>query len=29
MFRGSEKGLKGYPLFFRSPEGEIKSEEES
>jgi hypothetical protein len=29
MFRGSEKGIKGDPLFFGSPEGEIKSEEES
>jgi hypothetical protein len=29
MFRGSERGLKGDPLFFGSPEGEIKSEEES
>jgi hypothetical protein len=29
MFRGSEKGLKGDPLFFGSPEGETKSEEES
>jgi hypothetical protein len=25
-FRGSEKGLKGDPLFFGSPEGEIKRE---
>jgi hypothetical protein len=29
MFRGSEKGLKEDPLFFGSPEGEVKSEEES
>jgi hypothetical protein len=29
MFRGSEKDLKGDPLFLGSPEGEIKSEEES
>jgi hypothetical protein len=29
MFRGSEKGLKEDPLFFGSPEGETKKEEES
>jgi hypothetical protein len=29
MFRGSEKGLNGDPLFFEIPEGEIKSKEES
>jgi hypothetical protein len=26
MFRGSEKGLKGDPLCFGSPEGKTKSE---
>jgi hypothetical protein len=29
MFRGFEKGLKGDPLVFGSPEDDIKGEEES